>query len=106
MKTLTASLVGLSMLVVSAPVAYADSSADYLAILDSAKISYSNPTTAINMGNTMCQQLHNNAAPDVAAMGALNAGYTGEQAGKILYAASHALCPDTGAAVDKWANTP
>ena len=43
---------------------------------------------------------------DVAAQAAVNAGYGGETAGKILYAASHALCPDTAAAVDKWGSTP
>jgi hypothetical protein len=106
MKTLTYSLVALSMLVGFAPAARADSSADYLSILDQAKISYSNPTTAINIGNSICQQLHSNASPDVAAQAALTAGYGAETAGKFLYAASHTLCADTGAAVDKWGSTP
>jgi hypothetical protein len=106
MNKLTSSLVALLLPVGFAPVAGADSSADYLSILDSAKVSYSNPTTAVNIGNSICQQLHNNAAPEVAAQAAMNAGYPAETAGKILYAASHTLCPDTAAGVDKWLNTP
>jgi Protein of unknown function (DUF732) len=106
MKLLRSSLVALSLLVGFAPVAGADSSADYLSILDTAKVSYSNPATAINIGNSICQKLHSNAAPEVAAQAALDAGYNGETAGRILYAASHALCPDTAAAVDKWGSTP
>jgi hypothetical protein len=47
-----------------------------------------------------------NVDPGKAVEAALNAGYGGEQAGKILFAASHQLCPDTAAAVDKWSNSP
>jgi hypothetical protein len=106
MKTLTMSLVALPILVGFAPVAHADNSTDYLASLDTAKISYSDPTKAISMGNTVCQQLRNNIAPETAAQAALDAGYTANQAGKILYVASHTLCSDMGAAVEKWSNTP
>jgi len=106
MKTLPVSLAALSILVGFAPVAHADNSADYLASLDKAQISYSDPTKAVNIGNTVCQQLRSNIAPETAAEPALNAGYTAGQAGKILYVASHTLCPDMGAAVEKWSNTP
>lgn len=106
MKTLISSLVAVAILVGSPPVARADSSTDYLAILDQNKISYGNPTTAINIGNSICQQLQSNVDPGKAVEAALNAGYGGEQAGKILFAASHQLCPDTAAAVDKCSNTP
>jgi Protein of unknown function (DUF732) len=105
MKALLTALAALSTLVL-APIAHADSSADFLASLDKAQISYSDPTTATNLGNTICQQLHNNADPGTAAAAAINAGYPALQAGKILYIASHTLCPDTVAAVEKWGNTP
>jgi hypothetical protein len=106
MKTLTSSLVALAILVGFAPSARADASGDYLASLDKAQISYSDPTTATNMGTSICRQLQSNAAPEVAAQTALNAGYNGTQAGKILYIASHTLCPDMGPAIEKWSNTP
>jgi 20S proteasome alpha/beta subunit len=106
METLTSPLVALAILVVSAPVAGADSSADYLASLDKAGITYSDPATATSIGNSICQQLHNNAAPEVAAQAALNANYNATQAGKILYVASHTLCPDMAPTIEKWVNSP
>lgn len=106
MKPLLLLSVALSVAIGAVPAAHADASADYLSSLTEAKISYSNPATALNIGNSICQQLHNNAAPDVAAQAAVNAGYEAGQAGKILFVASHTLCPDTAAAVDKWSNSP
>jgi hypothetical protein len=106
MKASLTALAALSTLAAFAPVAHADSSADFLASLDKAQISYSDPTTATNLGNTICQQLHSNADPTTAATTAVNAGYPAYQAGKILFIASHTLCPDTAAAVEKWSNTP
>jgi Protein of unknown function (DUF732) len=105
MKTLTSALAALSILIGFAPVARADASADYIAALNQNQISYSNAATALNMGNSICQQLHSNATPEVAAEAALNAGYAAKDAGKILSIASHTLCPDMGPAIDKWANT-
>jgi hypothetical protein len=99
-------LAPLTALVSVAPAARADSSADYLASLDTAQISYGNATTALNIGNSICQQLRSNAAPEKAVTAALNAGYGAEQAGKFLYISSHTLCPDMGPAVEKWVNTP
>src|ERR1700692_292658 len=105
MKALTSSLVALSILVGFAPIARADASADYLAALDSNQISYSNATIALNMGNSICQQLHSSATPEVAAQAALGAGYAVKDSGKILSIATHTLCPDMGPAIDKWANS-
>jgi Protein of unknown function (DUF732) len=105
MKTLTSALVTLSILVGFAPAARADASADYIAALNQNQISYSNSATALNIGNSICQQLHSNATPEVAAQAALNAGYVAKDAGKILSIASHTLCPDMGPAIDKWANS-
>lgn len=103
---LTSSPVALSTLVGFVPVAHADSSADYLASLDKAQISYSDPAKAVNLGNSVCQQLHSNPDPTTAGMVAVNAGYSADQGGKILYIASHTLCPDMGPAVEKWSSTP
>jgi hypothetical protein len=106
MKTLTSSLIAVSMLVGFAPGAHADSSSDYLSALDTLGVSSPNPTTALNAGNAMCQQLHSNAAPDTAAQAGVKAGYTVTQAVQLLTAASKYLCPDTWDAVNKWANSP
>lgn len=106
MKALTMLLITPAVLAGFAPVAGADSSADYLSSLDKAQISYSDPIAAVSTGNSVCQQLHSNTDFTNAVATAVNAGYGGTQAGKILYIASHTLCPDMGPAVEKWANTP
>ncbi|OBG76186.1 MULTISPECIES: DUF732 domain-containing protein [unclassified Mycobacterium] len=106
MKTWLVAPVALSISIGAAPAARADGASDYLSGLDAAHIAYSNPATALDIGNSICQQLHRNAAPDVAAQAALRAGYEPGQAGKILFFASHALCPDTAAAVDRWGDSP
>jgi len=106
MKAMAASLVALSILVASAPVARADDTADYLAALDKMQIPYSNATNMINIGNNLCQQLRNNVDPGSVITTVANAGYNGTQAGQIAFAATHTFCPDMVPVMDKWANTP
>ena len=106
MKALAAWLVALSVLVGSAPVAHADDAADFLAFLDKDQIAYSNPATAVNMGNGICQQLRSNPDPGSVLDPVFNAGYSGRQAGLIVFAATRTLCPDMAPVVDKWPNSP
>ena len=106
MKALAALLAALSTVVGLAPVARADNTADYLASLDKMSIPYSNATNAVNIANTLCQQLRNNVEPGTAVVAITNSGYTGTQAGQIAFAATRTFCPDMSPVVDKWANTP
>jgi len=106
MKTLTALLVALSILVGFAPVARADNSADYLAQLDKMQIPYSDPADAINIGNTACQQLRSNVDPGTAIAAIADEGYTGAEAGQIAGAAASAFCPDMVPVLHKWADNP
>ncbi len=105
MKTLTASLFALSVLVGFAPSARADATADYLAAVDKDQVPYSSATNMTNIGNTYCQQLRNKVDPGDAGLAIVNAGFTASQAAKIGYDASHVLCPDMGPVYEKWANS-
>jgi hypothetical protein len=81
--------------------AHADA-AGYLAELDKAGVSYSNPTDATNAGLSICHGLENGGRFDTAIDSETAAGYSEHDAGFIVGAAVENLCPDRVPAMSQW----
>jgi len=94
-------LASFSALICLAVPAHADAG-DYLAELDRAGVSYSDPTDATNAGLSICQRLEKRDSFDTAIDSETAAGYSERDAGFIVGAAVKNLCPDLVPALNQW----
>ncbi len=86
-----------------APPAWADSSDDtFIATLDGTGVPYTSKSAAVNVGRSVCDQLHNGVGFKKVALIAMGSGLTPVQAGKLMSAAVGAYCPDEGDALHNW----
>jgi uncharacterized protein DUF732 len=98
-------LASFSALIGLAVPAHADAG-DYLAELDRAGVSYSNPTDATNAGLSICQRLEKGGSFDTAVVSETAAGYSEHDAGFIVGAAVKNLCPGLVPALNQWLQKP
>jgi len=94
-------LASFSALIGLAVPAHADAGG-YLAELDRAGVSYSDPTDATNAGLSICQRLDKGDSFDTAIASETAAGYSEHDAGFIVGAAVENLCPDLVPALNQW----
>ena len=94
-------LASFSALIGLAVPAHADGGG-YLAELDRAGVSYSDPTDATNAGLSICRGLEKGDGFDAAVDSETAAGYSGHDAGFIVGAAVKNLCPDLLPAMNQW----
>jgi len=78
----------------------------YLAELNRAGVSYSDPTDATNAGLSLCQRLARGDSFDSAVDSVTATGYSEHDAGFILGAAVENLCPDLVPALNQWLQRP
>jgi Protein of unknown function (DUF732) len=81
--------------------AHADAGS-YLAELDEAGVSYSDPTAATHAGLSICRGLENGDSFDTAIDSETAAGHSAHDAGFIVGAAVKNLCPDLVPAMNQW----
>jgi hypothetical protein len=74
----------------------------YLAELDKAGVSYSDPTDATNAGLSICHGLETGDSFDTAIDSETATGYSAHDAGFIVGAAVENLCPDLVPALNQW----
>src|ERR1700692_3267637 len=98
-------LVSFAALVVVAAPAAADAG-DYLAELNRAGVSYSDPTDATNAGQSICQRLDKGESFDAAIDSETAAVYSEHDAEFIVGAAVKNLCPDLVPALNQWLQKP
>jgi hypothetical protein len=98
-------LASFSALIGLAVPAHADAG-DYLAELDRAGVSYSDPTDATNAGLSICQRLEKGDSFDTAIDSETAAGYSEHDAGFIVGAAVKNLCPNLVSALNQWLQKP
>jgi hypothetical protein len=94
----------MGMGIAPAPAAHADA-AQYLVTLNVGHVSYSDPVSAINMGQSVCDKAHNGVSFDAIGGDVQRTGYSSLDAGFIMGAAVECLCPDLGPAMDRWSNS-
>jgi len=98
-------LASLSALIGLAAPAHADAGS-YLAELDRAGVSYSDPADATNAGLSICQRLEKGDSFDDAVDSETATGRSEHDAGFILGAAVENLCPGMVPAMNQWLQQP